>query len=120
MREPSPATVYIVRWPEHSIVKVGYTDASRWRIFEPRGGEVIALQSFPNALLAVRHEAKCHEELGAVYAAAFHDRKEAMALGVLGSQGYGYTECFTVPASVPSTEVLALCSAGEVVADGPG
>lgn len=116
MREPSRRTVYCVRWDEYEVVKVGYSDESRWRIFEPRGARVLALWQFPSCIEALDHEEVCHSILEAVGGPAFDSKDQARTSRLLGSQGCGWTECFKVPARVTDNELLDLLTEGLVFA----
>lgn len=96
-------------WPHLRIAKVGYTDESRWRIFEPRGAMVLALRQFDTAANALAFEARCHEVLEAAGEQAFASKAEARASEILGSQGCGYLECFTLPEGWTAEDVLDVC-----------
>lgn len=114
MREPSPRTIYCVRWRDAGIVKVGYSDESRWRIFEPRGAEVVALWQFDTCVEALDHEARCHEILECIGTPAFSSRDDAIASRLLSSRGCGYTECFRISHSVTDSALLAKLTDGLV------
>lgn len=110
MREPSPNTIYFVWWPAARVMKVGYTDQSRWRIFEPRGAEVLLLRQFDSARAALDFESACHEALASACRPAFAGREQAKASELLGSQGGGWLECFAVPADLMGSELVEFCA----------
>lgn len=95
MRESSLYTIYCVRWRAANVVKVGYSDESRWRIFEARGAEAI-LPHFGDA--------------------AFESRADAIASGLLSSAACGYTECFRVTGDVLDADLIAELTRGLVFA----
>ena len=116
MREPSPATVYVVWWRQPDIIKVGYTNQSRWRVFEPRGADVLALWQFPNALDALDFESFCHRELEALLPLAFADKTEAKESRLVPG-GCGHMECYQLGDEWTATDVLEYLSAHLVVVE---
>lgn len=85
-------SVYAVAWPEHNLVKVGYSHLRRWRTFTARGGLLILNESFPTSTEAFAREASLHARIGAKAARAFNARGEAMPF--LGGSGGGWLECY--------------------------
>lgn len=109
MRESTPNTIYFVWWPTARIMKVGYSDQSRWRVFEARGAEVLALKSFPTCREALDFELACHDALKSVCRPGFPSRELAKASGLLGATSGGWLECFKVPADLTAAELLDFC-----------
>ena len=105
MREPSPATIYVVWWRERNILKVGYTDQSRWRIFEPRGAVVLALWQFPTFMGALDFESFCHRQLESFLPPAFADKAEAKTSRLVPG-GCGHLECYQLTDEWTATDVL--------------
>lgn len=109
MYKRTRSTVYFVWWPGQRVLKVGYSLFQRWRAFELRGAELLALKEFDNDADAWDSEDLCHQALRAVCRAAFLEGAEATAL--LGGAGGGWAECFRVPGDLMGCELLAFCDA---------
>lgn len=109
MREPTRPTVYFVCWYEARVVKVGYSDQSRWRVFRPRGGEVVALKSFERVRDALDFEGACHAALQTCCRPAFRSKQDAIDSRLLGAGGGGWMECFRMPGDLTDLEMLEYC-----------
>lgn len=91
MSETKKATIYVVVWAEHHIVKCGMTTRpARVRYFENRGASTLAL--FPNQ--DWNFEQRILKELAQFGQRAFRDWRESVWL--LGVGGLGFTECYKV------------------------
>lgn len=85
-------TCYVVMWPNDSLVKVGFTAKQRWRKFELRGAEVLALFEFEKSHDAFECESVGHHWLRDRFPYAFGLKDESVQF--LGADGGGWAECF--------------------------
>lgn len=85
-------SVYAVAWPEHRLIKIGYTHLRRWRTFTARGGVLILEEPFPTSTEAFAREAVLHDRIATRAPKAFHTRTEAKPF--LGQSGGGWLECY--------------------------
>lgn len=77
--------VYVVGWPEHRIVKAGYTSQARWRSFYHRGATVHQLSLFDGWRPALAYESELHDWLRHRAPLAFASKEESRwLLGGLG------------------------------------
>jgi hypothetical protein len=97
-------TIYVVVWPSIRVVKVGYSGRKRWRSFQNRGAELLALKDFDDCTTAFHFEDACHMGLRATCRYAFQSASEAEPY--LGNKGGGYLECFRIPGDLTTGEVL--------------
>lgn len=98
--------IYVVRWPDRGIVKVGISKNERWRDFGS-GVELCWTVQGPRDLVLAMEQA-AHERLSQKYARPF--RRGAQAVQLLRSNGVGFTECYIDDESIMSTilEVVAV------------
>jgi len=97
-------TVYAVHWPEINVFKIGYSEQKRWRAFELRGANILALQEFDVFDLAYYFEYLCHRAAWEVCRPAFSSAHKAVPY--LGGRGGGYVECCQVPGDLMPWEIL--------------
>lgn len=89
---------YLVAWPQHDVMKAGYSAHRRWRYFEIRGALVLGVwrfESIDEAFAAEDALDRCLRGLGG--GRAFTSAAEAAP--IIGNGGGGYLECITVPAA---------------------
>lgn len=88
-------TVYVVRWDERNIVKVGFSAARRWRAFTSQGARIMQLIEFDHHSDAFVIEAALHERMRLIAPFAFSSRGAAQQF--LGGRGDGWVECYLDP-----------------------
>jgi hypothetical protein len=102
-RRPQVESVYLVRWPD-GVTKVGYTSFKRWRTFELRGAEVLAVWAFDDCTDGLA----CEEDMQQALPFPLRFRSAREAIPYLGSGGGGYLECYATPTDIPNSAVLAM------------
>jgi hypothetical protein len=90
-----PESAYLVAWPDHDVMKAGYSSCRRWRYFEIRGASILGVWQFPSVKQALDAEIILDRCLKAYGRPAFTTAADAML--VIGGQGAGYLECIRVP-----------------------
>ena len=88
--------VYIVGWPDHALIKVGYSGDWRCRTgrYSSRGAVIYSLTFFDSPGVAFGAEGVAATVTAHAGTAAFDSRD--VATPFLGGKGSGWTECFRI------------------------
>lgn len=110
--------LYVVRWPQHGLIKVGVSKNERWQDFDDGVELIFTLRAPRDVALAM--EANVHERLSERHARPF--RKACQAIGLLGTKGAGFTECYVDNGTTLGAvlEVLAAQGGLHLTLDGTG
>ena len=95
-------SVYVVRWPD-GIMKIGFTEHKRWRVFTNRKARLLDVFYFEKVDQALEIEDLLRKLFK--YPRPF-DEKNAAKLH-LGTSGAGYLECRSVPLKVTDQDILS-------------
>lgn len=103
-KPPRKPVVYLVHWPEISVMKAGISTRKRWRAFLQRGAVVVDLVEFDDYFEASAFESVAVEGLRTLGPYGFSSAEEAAPY--LGGNGGGYRECFKIPSGAEPMTLL--------------
>jgi hypothetical protein len=100
--------LYVVRWPQQEMIKVGVSKNERWQDFGA-GVELIFTLRAPRGV-ALALEARVHQRLSQLHPRPF--RRASQAVTLLGTKGAGFTECYVDDGHTLTAVVDALTKQG--------